>query len=118
MMKTATHSVLFIPGGCLTAQAFRGYLNGSLSASEQVKVKDHLRICGICSEALEGYKRNSNLDYLQGDLEMLSKRVRKRYTSHFNNKITFPVMILVVLIVLFIIILIAYYIIRFLLINP
>ncbi len=118
MMKTATHSILFIPGGCLTAQAFRGYLNGSLSASEQVKVKEHLKTCRICSEALEGYKRHRNHDYLQGDVEMLSTRIRKRYASHLKKKVTFPVMIVVVLIIFFIVILIAYYIIRFLLLNP
>jgi hypothetical protein len=117
-MKTATHSMLFIPGGCLTAQAFRGHLSGSLSAAEQIRVKEHLRSCRICSEALEGYKRHRNHDYLQGDIEMLSTRIRKRYASRHNNKPTFPIMIVVVLIIFFIIVLIAYYIIRFLLVNP
>lgn len=117
-MKTATHSALFIPGGCLTAQAFRGYLNGSLSAAEQIRVKEHLRSCRICSDALEGYKRHRNHEFLQGDLDMLSTRIRKRYAAHHNRKNTFPVMIVVVLVVFFIIILIAYYIIRFLLMNP
>lgn len=112
------HSALFIPGGCLTAQAFRGYLNGSLSASEQIRVKEHLRSCRICSDALEGYKRHRNHEFLQGDLEMLSTRIRKRYGSHLAKKTTFPVMIVVVLIIFLIIILIAYYIIRFLLMNP
>lgn len=117
-MKTATHSALFIPGGCLTAQAFRGYLNGSLSTAEQIRVKEHLRSCRICSDALEGYKRHRNHEFLQGDLEMLSTRIRKRYATHHNRKNTFPVMIVVVLIIFFIIVLIAYTIIRILLMNP
>jgi hypothetical protein len=117
-MKIMAHSVLFIPGGCLTAQAFRGYLHGNLTMSEQIMVKEHIRSCRICSDALEGYKRHRKSEFLESDLDLLSSKIRKRYASHFKPKGSFPVMIVVVLFIFLIIVLIAYYIIRYLLLNP
>lgn len=115
-METRTHSGLFSPGGCLTALALRRYLDGSLRPTEKLRVDEHLRGCLICSEALEGFKRHRNADYMKSDLEVLSSKIRKRYSSSDNTKRGLPVTIVITLFVFLIILLIIYYIIRNLLI--
>jgi hypothetical protein len=117
-MKTLTHSILFSPGGCLTAQTFRRYLDGSLRSAEKLMVEEHLRHCLICSEALEGFKRHRSNEYMQSDLAFLSGKIRKRYSSRQMPKRGIPVIIVVSLLVFFIILAVIYYIIRYLLLNP
>ena len=117
-METKKYSGLFNPGGCLTAQTFRRYMDNSLRPAEKAKVEDHLRHCLICSEALEGYKRHRNNSVIQSDLNFLSGKIRKRYSSRQPGKQSLPVSILISLFVFLIILLIIYYIIRYLLQNP
>jgi hypothetical protein len=114
-MEKRNYSGLFNPGGCLTAVAFKKYLEGSLRPAEKVRVEDHLRHCLICSEALEGYKRQRNSHVMQNDLEFLTGRIRKRYTSKIKPFQGLPVSILISLFVFFLIILIIYFIIWYLL---
>lgn len=111
------HNASFSPGGCPTSQAFKGYLKGSLSTSEKFKVEEHLRHCRICSEALEGYKRNRGNEFLQSDLDFLSGKIRKRYASRLTPKVRFPVITISVLLVFVMIFVIIFYIIKYLLLN-
>jgi hypothetical protein len=116
-METQTFNVLFSPGGCLNAQAFRRYLDSSLRPAEKLKVEDHLKHCLICSEALEGFKRHRSNEFMQSDLEFLSGKIRKRYASHHMTQRFLPVIILISLLVFLLILLVIYYIIRYMLMN-
>lgn len=116
-METQIHSGLFSPGGCLTAQTMRRYLDGSLRTSEKLKVENHLKHCMICSEALEGFKRHRSNDFMKSDLEFLAGKIRKRYSSNPSAKRGLPVTIVFSLIVFLLILLIIYYIIRNLLLT-
>jgi predicted anti-sigma-YlaC factor YlaD len=117
-METQIYSALLSPGGCITAVTLRRYLDSSLRPAEKVRVDEHLRQCIICSEALEGFKRHRSDDFLQSDLEFLSHKIRRRYSSKRTNKQGLPVTIVYSLVVFFIILIIIYYIIRFLISNP
>jgi len=116
-MKTQTHNVLFSPGGCLTAQTFRRYLDSSLRPAEKLLVEEHLRHCLICSEALEGFKRHRSNGFIQSDLEFLSGKIRKRYSSRQRPKQGLPVIIVLSLLIFLIILLVIYAIIRYLLLG-
>jgi hypothetical protein len=107
-----TSSGLFNPNGCLTAQALRGYLDGSLRISGKLQVEKHLRHCRICSEALEGYKRHQDRNILRSDIEFLSGKIRRRYASSHVNIRKLPVWTAFSIIVSLIILLIIFYIIR------
>lgn len=111
MMNTRKTSGLFNPNGCLTSQAIRGYLEGSLRISGRMEVEKHLRHCRICSEALEGFKRHQPDDFLRSDLEYLSGRIRKRYTAARAGS-RLPVMVTFSIIISLVILLILIYIIR------
>ncbi|HEX2393771.1 MAG TPA: hypothetical protein VHI78_00400 [Bacteroidales bacterium] len=108
---------LFNPGGCLTAATFNRYLENTLRPAEKVRVEDHLRHCLICSEALEGYKRHQSKTFMKSDLEFLSVRIKKRYSSRQWNK-GLPVSILISLFIFMIILFIIFFIIRYFLLNP
>jgi hypothetical protein len=82
-----------------------------------VLVDDHLRHCLICSDALEGYKRHQSKAIMKSDLEFLTGRIRKRYSSRQYNK-GLPVSIMISLFIFLLILLIIYYIIRYFLLNP
>ena len=112
MITTATNSGLFTPNGCLTAQAIRNYLEGTLRLTGRLEVEKHIRRCRICSEAVEGFKRHQPGDYLRGDLEFLSGRIRKRYASTRNRGGRIPYMIVFSILVSLVILLIIFYIIR------
>lgn len=114
-METRKYSGLFNPGGCLTAGCFNRYIEGSLRPAEKVRVDDHLRHCLICSEALEGYKRQRNTAVIKSDLEFLTGRIRKRFASKRKPAQGLPFSILISLFIFLIIILIIYFIIRSLL---
>jgi hypothetical protein len=117
-METQTYSGLFSPGGCLTAQAFRRYLNGSLRYAEKLKVEKHLRHCLICFNALEGFKRHKNYDFLNSDLEFLSGKIRNRYAANKKTRRVIPVLVVFSLIIFFIIIFAIYYLFRYLQLGP
>ena len=117
-METQIYRGLFSPGGCLTANTFRRYLDNRLRPAEKAKVEEHLRHCLICSDALEGYKRHRNSTFMQSDLEFLSGKIRKRYSSGSLKKGNLPVTILISLFIFLIILIVIYYIIRYLLLNP
>jgi|WetSurMetagenome_2_1015567.scaffolds.fasta_scaffold20717_3 hypothetical protein len=118
-METQRDKGLFNPGGCLTAQTFRRYLDNDLVSSEKTKVEEHLRHCLICSEAMEGFKRQHHSSInLQKDISMLSGRIRRRYSSRRQVNQGLPVTILISVFVFLILIVIIYYIIRYTLLNP
>jgi hypothetical protein len=112
MMKIRKTNGLFNPNGCLTSQAIRGYLDGSLRISGRLEVEKHLSHCRICSEALEGFKHHQPDDFLRSDLEYLSGRIRKRYTSARAGSSRLPVMITFSILISLVILLIIFYIIR------
>jgi len=116
-MDPLKYRSLFNPGGCLNASTFSRYLDNSLRPAEKVRVDDHLRHCLICSEALEGYKRHHSNSFMKSDLEFLSGRIRKRYSTRQWNK-GLPVSILISLFIFLMLLLIIYYIIRYFLLNP
>jgi hypothetical protein len=116
-METQKYRGLFSPGGCLTSQTFRRYLENSLRPAEKARVEDHLRHCLICSDALEGYKRHHSAGYMQSDLDFLSGKIRRRYSSRKDTRGRIPVTIVISLFVFLIFILIAYYVIRYLLLT-
>ena len=115
-MITLKHRSLFNPGGCLNASTFKRYLDDTLRPAERIRVEDHLRHCLICSEALEGYKRHHSPVLMKSDLEFLSGRIRKRYSSRQWNR-GLPVSIVISLFIFLIIILITYFIIRYFLLE-
>lgn len=114
-MGTHNSSVLFNPGGCLTATTFQRYLDGTLRPVEKAKAEDHLRHCLICSEALEGYKRHRNNSYMKSDLEFLSVRIKKRFSPERSRKFGLPAFIMITLFVFLILLLVIYYLINYLL---
>jgi len=114
---TNTNNGLFNANGCLTFQAIRGYLDGSLRTSSKLEVENHLRHCRICSEALDGFMRHHKSNFLRSDLEFLSDKVRKRYSSAQIRNRRLPVMITVSIIVSLILLLIIFFIIRQYLLN-
>ena len=115
-METQKSRGLFNPGGCLTSQTFRRYLENNLRPAEKARIEDHLRHCVICSEALEGYKRHRNIGIAQSDLDFLTLKIRKRYSPRQSNKYNMPVSILISLFIFLIILLVVYYLIRYLLV--
>lgn len=117
-METLQHKGLFNPGGCLTGNTFQRYLEGSLRPAEKARVEEHLRHCLICSDALEGFKRHRSHLVMQGDIEMLSGKIRKRYSVSPLAKKGLPVSILITLFVFLILLLVVYFIIRLLIANP
>ncbi len=118
-METQKNKSLFNPGGCLNASTFKKYLGNELSISGKKKVEEHLRNCLICSEAMEGYrKQHQSAVILQNDIDWLSTRIRKRYAHKGLKKAEIPVYIVVSLFIFLILIVIIYYIIRYLLLNP
>src|SRR5512133_3722456 len=108
-METQKYRGLFNPGGCLNSQTFKRYLENSLRPAEKARVDDHLRHCLICSEALEGYKRHRSNTYMKSDLEFLSGKIRKRFSSRQMDKFGLPSSILISLFVFLIILLVIYY---------
>jgi len=116
-METQIHSGLLSPGGCLTARALQRYLNNTLRPVERLKLEEHLRHCLICSEAFEGFKRHRTNDFLQSDLEFLSGKIRKRYSTKNKANRGLPVYIVFTIIAFLIIIVVIFYIIRYLLLN-
>jgi len=114
---TNTNSGLFNPNGCITFQALRGYLDGSLRMSARLEVEKHLKHCRICSEALNGYARHQKSEFLRSDIEFLSDKVRKRYSSGQMRSRLLPVMIAFSILISLIILLIVYYVIRHYLIH-
>jgi hypothetical protein len=112
-MISSTHKRLFEPGGCLTPEAIRSFIDGSLGMTDRLRVEEHLRKCNLCTEALQGYYRHSQKSFLHSDLEFLSKRIKRTYAR--NPEIPgrqMPVLILFSLTTLLLILLGIFYIIR------
>jgi hypothetical protein len=112
-MIPSTHNRLFGPGGCLTALAMRSYLDGSLRLSGRLQVDEHLKKCKLCSEALDGFRQRGHKSYLQGDLEYLSKRIRRTYSvKDYAPGRRFPVLIILTLGVFILLLISIFYILR------
>lgn len=116
-METQMHSGLFSPGGCLTAQTLRRYLDNTLRPAEKLWVEEHLRHCMVCKEALDGFKRHRSDDFMQSDLEYLSRKIKRRYSSKRSSKQGIPVTIVFSLFIFLIILLVVYFLIRYLLLS-
>jgi tetratricopeptide (TPR) repeat protein len=57
-MKTSDkHNHLFGPTGCISENAFFGYLNHELTPAEMHTIENHLSECLFCSDAMEGYEK-------------------------------------------------------------
>ena len=110
-MISSAHNRLFSPGGCLTPMAIRGYLDGTLRLSGRMQVEEHLKICKLCAEALDGYKSRGSKNYLQSDVEYLSRKVRRTYNSRsYTPGRRMPVLILFTLTVFLLILVLVFYI--------
>jgi TonB family protein len=70
---------LFNQSGCLTVKAMQNFLNGALKPSGMVLVKNHLKNCRLCAEALEGYRSQYRKDLFDKDVKKLSGRIRQRF---------------------------------------
>jgi hypothetical protein len=82
-MISSAHDRLFGPGGCLTSQAIRSYLDGSLRPGGRIQVEEHIKKCRLCSEALKGFKKHGRGKYFNRELAFLSKRIRRTYSGGF-----------------------------------
>jgi hypothetical protein len=86
---------LFTPGGCLTVNTIKGYLNGTLRMNLRMQVEDHLKTCRFCSEALDGFRSRGKNTYMMSDVEYLSRKVRRRYhSSPFASDSRFPLLVI------------------------
>ncbi|MCK9611277.1 MAG: tetratricopeptide repeat protein [Bacteroidales bacterium] len=57
-MKTLDkHNDIFNSSGCITQEAFVKYLNNGLPEPEKYLFEQHLAVCLLCSEALEGFEK-------------------------------------------------------------
>ena len=100
-MITHYSSRNFSRGGCLTAQAIRHYLDGTLKLSDRLMVEEHVRHCRLCSEALKGFRKHHRKNLLLGDLEFLSKRVRQQYAAENpRGSYSLPVILVIALVIL------------------
>jgi len=111
-MIPSIHNRLFGPGGCLTASALEAYINGSLRLTARMKFEEHVKICSICAEALEGFKRYGRAGYLRTDVEFLTRRIRKKYTGRLIHERRVPVLILLSLTTFLLLFLGVFYILR------
>ncbi len=117
-MGTKIDRLLFSPAGCLSASGFKKYLANELTPAEKKKVETHLSQCLICSEAMEGFrKQHQSVSVLKNDIDLLSNRIRRRY-SRTVRKPEIPLFTVISLFVFLILVVIIYYIIRYLLTNP
>ena len=80
-MISSSHNRLFSPGGCLTAQALRDYAMDMLSSENKKLVREHIKNCKLCAEALEGFKKHGRDKIIKSDLKYISRRVRHRYSG-------------------------------------
>ena len=80
-MISSAHNRLFGPGGCLTSQAIRSYLDSSLPPGSRIQVEEHVKKCRLCSEALKGFKKHGRGKYVNRDLAFLSRRIRRTYSG-------------------------------------
>ena len=67
MKKSGEINELFLPDGCLTGSALEYFLAGNLSKTDQQLVEQHLAICEMCRDAVEGY-RSENISEIPDDL--------------------------------------------------
>jgi hypothetical protein len=80
-MNSSAHNRLFGPGGCLTSRAIRSYLDSSLPPGGRIQVEEHVKKCRLCAGALEGFKHHGRGRYINRDLAILSKRIRRTYSG-------------------------------------
>ena len=114
-MVTHQNSRIFGPGGCLTPQAIRAYLDGKMSAAARMQVEEHTRHCRICAKALEGFRSHYRMPYVQSDLNFLSKKIRKSYVSEDTQPLRrIPLLILISLAISIVLLLAVFFIIRML----
>jgi hypothetical protein len=105
-MISSEYKRLFGPGGCLTPQALRSYIDGSLHFGSRRLVEEHIKKCRLCSEALGGFKKHGRDKYLESDLAFLSRRVRRIYRGNrYEPDRKLPVMLLISVILLLFILL-------------
>jgi len=114
-MVTHPHSRIFSPGGCLTPQAIRAYLDGKMTGASKIQVEEHIRRCRLCSKALEGFRSHHRMPYVQSDLNFLSKKVRKKYIPEGTQPLRkLPLLILISLAISIVLLLAIIFIIRML----
>ena len=114
-MITHQNSRIFGPGGCLTPQAIRAYLDGNMSAAARMQVEEHNRHCRLCAKALEGFRSHHRMPYVQSDLNFLSKKIRRTYVSEGTQPLRkLPLLILISLAISIVLLIAVFFIIRML----
>ena len=84
MKNTKLNKTLFISSGCITEDALIQYCENSLRPIDKEAVENHLKICNICSDALEGYKiLNDNKKFNDS-----VNRINQRIGGPLSEKIT------------------------------
>ncbi|MGD2035013.1 MAG: energy transducer TonB [Bacteroidales bacterium] len=86
MNKPDQHTNLFTGQGCLTSGAITGFVNGSLSARQEKKVKEHLRSCILCREAIEGTGAFNDLKDYENGISELKYRWSSRDNISFGER--------------------------------
>jgi len=117
MKRTDKHIHLFNPSGCISENAFFRYLNHELNSSEMHAVEEHLSECLFCSDALEGYEKQTDKARVQSDFHNLKNEVFIKLNNQqaFKKKDNKRYLVLAVSIAAsFIIIISGYYLFRFL----
>jgi tetratricopeptide (TPR) repeat protein len=91
MKSTEKHIHLFGPSGCISESSFFKYLNDDLTPSEMHVIENHLSECLFCSDALEGYEKQSDKGKVQQDFlaiknEFLLKQNKQQEFKKKDNK--------------------------------
>lgn len=75
MTKERSITPLFNPSGCLTLKAIHHYQEGSLSGEDQQRVMDHLDICILCRDAVEGLAKAPYTGAVKRDTDTLNRQI-------------------------------------------
>jgi hypothetical protein len=81
MKSRDQHIHFFEPSGCLSEKAFFSYLNHELSEADMHAIEAHLSECLFCSDAMEGYEKQSGKINLSTEFS----GIRKELNDRLNN---------------------------------
>jgi tetratricopeptide (TPR) repeat protein len=81
MKSKDKHNHLFEPSGCISQSAFFSYLKHELTTREMHAIESHISECLFCSNAMEGYEKQSDKDKLFVQFSFIKDEVN----NHLNN---------------------------------
>jgi TonB family protein len=77
-MKNNHKYQLFLPSGCLTLEAIRCYLSGTLSINEKSATDQHLSQCEFCRDTLEGSALIADRDQHEKIISGINKKIENK----------------------------------------